>query len=94
MLEADKAPTLHIVVPQWMSLLRHCTLTASDDDVTISLKEATRQELELRKTCVTDVHRMATFFYPCMKSLRMLDEVERTNVHNNVCALIKVSFLL
>lgn len=87
-IEATKRPTLFLVIIWYNRLLNHLEITDDDDGNFRDLKSSC---LEIFKDTfeITKYHKMAIFFHPKMKSLKILDDsTETDSVHAEINNLI------
>lgn len=72
-IEATKRPTLFLVIIWYNRLLNHLEITDDDDanfrDLKLSCRDIFKETFE-----ITKYHKMAIFFHPKMKSLKILDD--------------------
>lgn len=70
--EATKRPTLHLVVPWYFRLLRHCQASSTDSVVISQMKIVAIEYLTSNiANHITSYHKVATFLCPTLKPLRM-----------------------
>ena len=85
--QADKSPTLHLVMLWLHKLLNHCETNDIDSIEIQHLKNATRNYLET-KFKLHKYQKIATFLMPTFRKLRMLSTEDRIAVYSNVQELI------
>ncbi|KAL1468968.1 hypothetical protein MTO96_041133 [Rhipicephalus appendiculatus] len=73
MLEKEKRPTLPLVLLCKTKLERHLTLAPAESSTIAALKVRARQFLQ-RKLELSELHKMATFFWPPFRQLHALEE--------------------
>jgi hAT family C-terminal dimerisation region len=72
-LEGSKYPTLHMVIPWYKILMSHCKVNISDNDVLIQIKSVVGQ-IMTNKLKIENIHKIAVFFDPRMKQLKILEQ--------------------
>lgn len=72
-LEGSKYPTLHMVIPWYKTLINHCKVNISDNDTLIEIKSVVEQVIK-KKLNIEDIHKIAIFFDPRMKQLKILEQ--------------------
>ena len=72
-LEGSKYPTLHMVIPWYKILMDHCKVNISDNDVLIQVKSVVGQ-IMISKLKIENIHKIAVFFDPRMKQLKILEQ--------------------
>ncbi|KAL1429775.1 hypothetical protein MTO96_015763 [Rhipicephalus appendiculatus] len=80
MLEKEKQPTLPLVLLCKTKLEKHLTLAPAVSSTIAALKMRAREFLQ-RKLELSELHKMATFFWPPLRQLRALEEDERSEVY-------------
>jgi zinc finger BED domain-containing protein 1 (E3 SUMO-protein ligase ZBED1) len=71
-LEGSKYPTLHMVIPWYKVLMNHCQINVSDNDSLIQIKAVVEQVIK-NKLKIENIHKIAVFFDPRMKQLKVLE---------------------
>ena len=71
-LEASKYPTLHLVILWYKILMAHCQVNDFDDENLAHIKFIVRQKM-IDKFKIDDLHKLAIFFNPRMKQLKILE---------------------
>ena len=82
-LEASKQPTLHLVIPWYKSLLMHCQINPSDHETLKQMKEVVAEKI-IEKIIINDLHKLAIFFDPRMKQLKILDPNDANWVRSEI----------
>ena len=82
-LEASKQPTLHLVIPWYKTLLMHCQINSSDHETLKQMKEVVAEKI-IEKIKINDLHKLAIFFDPRMKLLKILDHNDANWVKNEI----------
>ena len=72
-LEDSKYPTLHMVIPWYKILRNHCKANVSDNDILIQIKSVVEQKM-IDKIKIENLHKIAAFFDPRMKQLKILEQ--------------------
>lgn len=93
-LEGSKYPTLHMVIPWYKILMNHCKVNISDNEVLIQIKSVVEQ-IMLNKLKIENIHKIAIFFDPRMKQLKILEQADATWVKDqikNQCANLASQF--
>src|SRR4051794_2743110 len=72
-LEGSKYPTLHMVIPWYKILMNHCKVNISDNDILIQIKSVVGQ-IMTNKLKIENIHKIAVFFDPRMKQLKILEQ--------------------
>ncbi|KAH6940240.1 hypothetical protein HPB50_026408 [Hyalomma asiaticum] len=80
MLEKEKQPIRSLVSPCKKKLEKHLTLAPVEASTTASLKLRAREFLQ-RKLELSELQKIATFFWPLCRQLRVLEEDERSEVY-------------
>ncbi|CAJ0759779.1 15047_t:CDS:2, partial [Entrophospora sp. SA101] len=76
-LEGSKQPTLHLVIPWYKALLDHCQVITSDNEITKKIKLVVAEKL-IEKIKIHELHKLAIFFNPLMKKLKILESGDST----------------
>ncbi|CAJ0756103.1 96_t:CDS:2, partial [Entrophospora sp. SA101] len=82
-LEGSKQPTLHLVIPWYKALLDHCQVITSDNEITKKIKLVVAEKL-IEKIKIHELHKLAIFFNPLMKKLKILESGDSTWVKNEI----------
>ena len=82
-LEGSKYPTLHMVIPWYKILMDHCKVNISDNDILIQIKNVVEQIMK-NKLKIENIHKIAVFFNPKMKQLKVLEQSDALWVKNQV----------
>ncbi|RXN15697.1 macrophage mannose receptor 1-like protein [Labeo rohita] len=91
-LQGEDYPTLHLVMLWFYNLRAHCQPVFGDPEYMALLRTRTLALLH-EKLILTDTHKIALFLCPRYKSLKMMTETERKNLHRIIGNLIyPVSF--
>lgn len=93
-LEGSNYPTLHTVIPWYKTLMDYCKVNISDNDITIIIKSVVEQ-IMLNKLKIENIHKIAVFFDPRMKQLKILEQSDAEWVKNqikNQCASLVSQF--
>ena len=61
-LEASKYPTIHLVLPWYKTLLIHCQISSSDDEILKQIKLVVNQKI-IDKIKIHDLYKLALFFF-------------------------------
>ena len=72
-IEGSKYPTLHMVIPWYKTLLDHCKVNISDNDILMKIKSVVKQKMK-DKFKVDNIYKIAIFFDPRMKQLKILEQ--------------------
>ena len=72
-LEGSKYPTLHMVILWYKILMDYCKVNISDNDVLIQVKSVVGQII-ISKLKIENIHKIAVFFDPRMKQLKILEQ--------------------
>lgn len=94
-LEGSKYPTIHMVIPWYKILMEHCKVNISDNDTLTQIKSVVEQ-IMLNKLKIENIHKIAIFFNPKMKQLKILDQSDALWVKNQVknqCANLMSRFI-
>lgn len=89
-LEGSKYPTLCMIIPWYKALLNHCKADLSDDEILTHIKYVVEQKMK-SKIKIEDIYKIAVFFDPRMKQLKILEESDVKLVKNKIrsqCASI------
>lgn len=86
-LQGEDYPTLHLVMLWFYKLGAHCQPVFGDPKYIVLLRRRASALLH-DKLIITDTHKIALFLCPRFKSLRMMTQNERTNVHSIIGDLI------
>lgn len=89
-LEGFKYPTLCMIIPWYKALLNHCKADLSDDEILTHIKYVVEQKMK-SKIKIEDIYKIAVFFDPRMKQLKILEESDVKLVKNKIrsqCASI------
>jgi len=89
-LEGSKYPTLHMIIPWYKTLLDHCKANISDDEILTHVKYVVEQKMK-SKIKIEDIYKIAVFFDPRMKQLKILEQSDIKLVKNKIrsqCASI------
>jgi hypothetical protein len=92
-LEVSKKPTLHLVIPWYKDLLEHCKVIASDNEVTKKIKVVVAEKL-IEKIKIHELHKLAIFFNPLMKKLKILESDDAIWVKDEIkrqCANLTIN---
>lgn len=86
-LQGEDYPTLHFVMLWFYKLAAHCQTVFGDPEYMVVL---CRRALSLLhgKLILTDTHKIALFLCPRYKSLKMMNETEKANLHGTIGDLI------
>jgi hypothetical protein len=93
-LEGSKYPTLHMVIPWYKILMNHCKVNITDNDILIQIKSVVEQVM-MNKLKIENIHKIAVFFDPRMKQLKILEQSDVLWVKNQVknqCASLIAQF--
>jgi hypothetical protein len=93
-LEGSKYPTLHMVIPWYKILRNHCKANVSDNDILIQIKSVVEQKM-IDKIKIENLHKIAAFFDPRMKQLKILEQDDILWVKNqikNQCIILLSQF--
>ena len=82
-LEASKYPTIHLVLPWYKTLLIHCQISSSDDEILKQIKLVVNQKI-IDKIKIHDLYKLALFFDPRMKQLKILESYDAEWVKNEI----------
>lgn len=82
-LEGSKYPTLHMVIPWYKILLNHCVADIEDNEILTHIKYVVEQKIK-NKIKIEDVHKIAVFFDPRMKQLKILDQSDISLVKSKI----------
>lgn len=82
-LEGSKYPTLHMVLPWYKTLKDHCKVNISDNDILIQIKSVV-ETVMLNKLKIENIHKIAVFFDPRMKQLKILEQSDALWVKNQI----------
>ncbi|XP_055356256.1 E3 SUMO-protein ligase ZBED1-like, partial [Paramacrobiotus metropolitanus] len=90
-LSASKTPTLHLVLP-WRKMLEGIYSAAGGGDEAPAISALRKMMLRYlrEKFVILDIHNIATFLNPRMRTLKMLTESEKKAVLARVRALLPV----
>ncbi|XP_055351552.1 zinc finger protein 618-like [Paramacrobiotus metropolitanus] len=90
-LSASKFPTMHLVLP-WRKKLEGFYMAAANDDEAPAISALRKMMLRYlrEKFVIVDIHQIAAFLNPRMRTLKMLTEAEKRAVHARVKALLPV----
>jgi hypothetical protein len=72
-IEGSKYSTLHMVIPWYKTLLDHCKVNISDNDILMKIKSVVKQKMK-DKFKVDNIYKIAIFFDPRMKQLKILEQ--------------------
>ena len=93
-IEGSKYPTLHTVIPWYKTLRSHCKVNISDNEILIQIKSVVEQKI-VEKIKIEDLHKIAVFFDPRMKQLKILEPNDVLWVKNeikNQCTILLSQF--
>jgi len=93
-LEGSKYPTLHMVIPWYETLRNHCKANISDSNVLVQIKFVVEQKM-IDKIKIENLHKIATFFDPRMKQLKILEQNDASWVKEQIksqCATLLSQF--
>lgn len=82
-MEEDSYPTLQRVLLWFEYLKKICMTKVTDTDLSKFMKLKTEVWL-IKKIKIDKLHKIATILHPKFKSLKMLEEKDRLNVHSHV----------
>jgi hypothetical protein len=82
-LEGSKYPTLHMIIPWYKELLEHCKADILDDEILTHIKYIVEQKM-LSKIKIEELYKIAVFFDPRMKQLKILDQADVSLVKNQI----------
>jgi hypothetical protein len=82
-LEASKNPTLHLVIPWFKALKEHCKISQYENEYLKQIKAKVYEKLIL-KYKIEDLYKLAIFFDPRMKQLKILEQNEILWIHNQI----------
>src|SRR4051812_14141255 len=90
-IEGSKYPTLHMVIPWYKTLLDHCKVNISDNDTLMKIKSVVEQKMK-DKFKVDNIYKIAIFFDPRMKQLKILEQSDviwvKSQIKNECASLI------
>jgi len=93
-IEGSKYPTLHTVIPWYKTLRSHCKINISDNEILIQIKSVVEQKI-VEKIKIEDLHKIAVFFNPRIKQLKILEPNDVLWVKNeikNQCTILLSQF--
>lgn len=82
-LEASKNPTLHLVIPWYKTLKEHCKISQQDSEVLKQIKKIVNEKITL-KYKIEELHKLAIFFNPKMKQLKILDSDDIIRIKDQI----------
>lgn len=82
-LEGAKYPTLHMVIPWHKTLLEHCKADILDDEILTHIKYVVEQKIK-NKIKIEDLCKIAVFFDPRMKQLKILEQSDVSLIKNQI----------
>ena len=82
-LEATKSVTLHLPVPWYYRLQQHCRLDSNDSEPMAKIKTRAASFID-SKFKIGRLHLLATVLNPKMKGLKMLPDVEKQAVYDDL----------
>lgn len=90
-LEGSKYPTLHMVIPWYKTLMNYCKSDILDNEILTQIKYVVEQKMK-NKIKIEDIHKIAVFFDPRMKQLKILDQSDalwvKTYIKNQCASLL------
>ena len=90
-LEGSTYPTLHMVIPWYKTLMDHCKVNVSDDDILIQIKSVVELKMKT-KIKIEDLYKLAVFFDPRMKQLKILEQSDviwvKTQIKSQCASLL------
>jgi hypothetical protein len=79
--EAEKEPTIHHVIPQFLLLKTHVVPKDGDSEVTACLRRRLSAQLEDKfAKSIAMRHKMGAFFWPRFAGMKFLSDEERAEV--------------
>lgn len=82
-LEGSKYPTLHMIIPWYKALLEYCKADLLDDEILTHIKYVVEQKMK-SKIKIEDLYKIAVFFDPRMKQLKILEQSDVTLIINQI----------
>lgn len=80
-IEASKSPTLHLVIPWYFKLLKYMEFVGVDSAIVSDMKSVGRQYLQNNiASHLSKFQKIAVFLCPSMKSLKMYNRQQRTEI--------------
>lgn len=82
-LEGSKYPTLHMIIPWYKTLLEYCKADLLDDEILTHIKYVVEQKMK-SKIKIEDLYKIAVFFDPRMKQLKILEQSDVALIINQI----------
>lgn len=82
-LEGSKYPTLHMIIPWYKTLLEYCKADLLDDEILTHIKYVVEQKMK-SKIKIEELYKIAVFFDPRMKQLKILEQSEVALIINQI----------
>lgn len=93
MIEATTQPTLHLVVPWYFALRRHCEPSAEDCELIATMKRRGLHYLRTNlKYEITSFHQVATLLCPSFRVLNMYTAAKRNSIVNEAKEMLNDKF--
>lgn len=72
-IEGSKYPTIHMVIPWYETLMDFCKVNISDHEILMQIKSVVEIKMK-NKIKIEDFYKLAVFFNPRMKQLKILEQ--------------------